>query len=165
LLEVKVNKLWEAGELYEATLKEYDDFLGPCHNETIRCRLNYATLLEKRGEPTRAQELYRELAAQTELAEKRDPGLLASISWCLMDAENPTQEDRATALQLSGAALERDVADKSSVMDTHARALFENGLVAEAVKTQREVVSQAPHEPAYFERLQRYESALNQRQS
>ena len=161
LLEVKVNKLWEAGELYEATLKEYDDFLGPHHHETIRCRLNYATLLEKRGEPTRAQELYRELAAQTEFAEKRAPGLLASISWCLMDAENPTEEDIAIALSLSDAAVQQAFDDRSSILDTHARALFENGRVAEAVKTQREAVSQAPDEPSYLERLRRYEAAHN----
>jgi len=77
------------------------------------------------------------------LAEK-DPQILNAIAWNVLTAAVIKTRDTAFALQVAEAAVEASGGKEAAILDTYARALFDNGKKSEAVLQQKKAIEIAP---------------------
>jgi thiol-disulfide isomerase/thioredoxin len=92
------------------------------------------------------------------------PDLLNDMAWEILTHDHDIKfRDRALALEAARKANEATAAKDPDILDTYALALFENGKVAEAVKTQRRAVELCRDDEllaALKERLAMFEKKL-----
>jgi tetratricopeptide (TPR) repeat protein len=108
----------------------------------------------------------KEKAAETgakllEIASK-DQMILNAIAWNVLTNPRLKNRDLAFALKASEAAVAVSGGKDGAILDTYARALFDNGKVTEAVATQKKAVGLVTDktQKAELEKtLQKYESA------
>lgn len=77
------------------------------------------------------------------MAEK-DPQILNAIAWNVLTAPAIKTRDTAFALQVAEAAVEASGGKEAAILDTYARALFDNGKKSEAVLQQKKAIEVAP---------------------
>lgn len=77
------------------------------------------------------------------MAEK-DPQILNAIAWNVLTAPVIKTRDTAFALQVAEAAVEASGGKEAAILDTYARALFDNGKKSEAVLQQKKAIEVAP---------------------
>lgn len=77
------------------------------------------------------------------MAEK-DPQILNAIAWNILTAPIIKTRDTAFALKVAEAAVEASGGKEAAVLDTYARALFDNGKKAEAIAQQKRAIELAP---------------------
>ncbi len=77
------------------------------------------------------------------LAEK-DPQILNAIAWNVLTSPDIKTRDMAFVLQVAEAAVEASGGKEASILDTYARALFDNGKKSEAVLQQKKAIEVAP---------------------
>lgn len=77
------------------------------------------------------------------MAEK-DPQILNAIAWNILTAPVIKTRDTAFALKVAEAAVEASGGKEAAVLDTYARALFDNGKKAEAITQQKKAIELAP---------------------
>jgi peroxiredoxin len=111
-----------------------------------------------KGEKDKASETGAKLL---ELASK-DQMILNAIAWNVLTNPRLKNRDLAFALKASEAAVTASGGKDGAILDTHARALFDNGKVAEAIATQKKAVGLVTDktQKAELEKtLNKYESA------
>ena len=81
-----------------------------------------------------------QLTQKLELVESSDVNAQMEIAWTLLTDESIKTRNPKLALKFATAAFEADGGKTVDVVDTYARALFENGQVAEAVKQQKRAI-------------------------
>jgi thiol-disulfide isomerase/thioredoxin len=89
----------------------------------------------------------------------KNPEVLNNIAWTILTDENLKSRDTKLALKLAKAANDASDGKTAHILDTYARALFDNGDKAEAVKTQKraiELAEDADRKAEYEKSLQRY---------
>jgi len=69
--------------------------------------------------------------------------LLNQISWTILTEKSIVQRDLDLALKLAKAAVDASGGKDEKILDTHARALFDNGKVKEAIEVQKKAVELA----------------------
>ena len=77
------------------------------------------------------------------MAEK-DPQILNAIAWNVLTVPVIKTRDTAFALKVAEAAVEASGGKEAAILDTYARALFDNGKKAEAVAQQKKAIELAP---------------------
>lgn len=77
------------------------------------------------------------------MAEK-DPQILNAIAWNVLTVPVIKTRDTAFALKVAEAAVEASGGKEAGILDTYARALFDNGKKAEAVVQQKKAIELAP---------------------
>lgn len=77
------------------------------------------------------------------LAEK-DPQILNAIAWNVLTSPDIKTRDMAFVLQVAEAAVEASGGKEAAILDTYARALFDNGKKSEAVLQQKKAIEIAP---------------------
>jgi len=83
------------------------------------------------------------------------PELLNNLAWLLLTSEDPSLRDPLRALNLSRTAA--TVNPKPHVLDTLATAFWANGLVEEAIETERQALRGDPAQADYYrEQLERF---------
>ncbi|MGD9782351.1 MAG: thioredoxin domain-containing protein [Kiritimatiellia bacterium] len=100
-----------------------------------------------------------ELARQIEALDVRDADLLNEIAWHILTGDGIRQRDRPLATRLAEKALELSEYKNANILDTYARALFDNGLVAVAIEYQEKAVAAAPGDRGIAATLDRYRAA------
>lgn len=85
-------------------------------------------------------ELIESLTRRLEMIESSEVETQTEIAWALLTDENIKTRNPKLALKFAKAAFEADGGKRVDVLDTYARALFDNGNVAEAVKQQQRAV-------------------------
>lgn len=92
---------------------------------------------------------------------KDNAGKLNQISWTILDNEGLDRRDYPLALRIAQRAVKVSEAEDGAILDTLARAYFDTGKVAEAVKYQRMAVKKATDEDReeLEATLKRYEEA------
>jgi len=91
-----------------------------------------------------------------------NPVLLNELAWDILTREDVKYRDLKLALRAAKVANERSDAKNPAILDTYARALFDNGHVQEAIETQKKAVGLAtdPEMKVELEQaLKRYEAA------
>ena len=73
-----------------------------------------------------------------------DPQILNAIAWNILTAPSIKTRDTAFALDVAKAAVTASKEKDAAVLDTYARALFDNGKKAEAIVQQRKAIALAP---------------------
>jgi peroxiredoxin len=79
------------------------------------------------------------------LAEK-DPQILNAIAWNVLTSPDIKTRDMAFVLQVAEAAVEASGGKEAAILDTYARALFDNGKKSEAVLQQKKAIEVAPED-------------------
>jgi hypothetical protein len=95
-----------------------------------------------------------DLARQLGDVKVHDALALNELAWTLLTDEAIKERDLALALKLAKAAFEACEGKSAQVVDTYARALFDNGNVADAVTQQRQAVQLAADDAALRAELQ-----------
>jgi thiol-disulfide isomerase/thioredoxin len=72
--------------------------------------------------------------------ESKDPQLLNFIAWTLLTDENIKKRDVPLASKFAKAAYDACVGKDASIVDTYARALFDSGKVADAIREQKKAI-------------------------
>jgi thiol-disulfide isomerase/thioredoxin len=78
-----------------------------------------------------------DLAARLEAVKSTDAEALNEMAWTLLTDEKIKQRNPALALKLAQAAFDASGGKDPGVLDTYARALFDNGKVADAIQQQQ----------------------------
>jgi thiol-disulfide isomerase/thioredoxin len=102
-----------------------------------------------------------ELAARLESVAAGDSEALNEMAWTLLTDEKIKTRDFPLALKLAQAAFEASGGKDPNVLDTYARALFDNGKVAEAIAQQKramELTKDNDQKAEMAESLKRYEA-------
>lgn len=73
-----------------------------------------------------------------------DPQILNAIAWNVLTAPNIKTRDTAFALDVAKAAVSASKGKNPAILDTYARALFDNGKKAEAIVQQKKAIDLAP---------------------
>jgi hypothetical protein len=88
--------------------------------------------------------------------------VLNELAWTLLTDEEIKDRDLALALKLAQAAYDASKGKEGHIVDTYARALFDNGKVAEAVAQQKKAIDLCKDEPDLVKdltaTLQKYEA-------
>ena len=100
-----------------------------------------------------------ELARQLEALDVRDADLLNEIAWHILTGDGIRQRDLPLATRLAEKALKLSEYKNANILDTYARALFDNGLVAVAIEYQKKAVAAAPDDREIAATLDRYLAA------
>ena len=74
----------------------------------------------------------------------KDPQILNAIAWNVLTVPAIKTRDLAFALKVAEAAVEASGGKEAAILDTYARALFDNGKKAEAVVQQKKAIEAAP---------------------
>ena len=75
---------------------------------------------------------------------EKDPQVLNEIAWDILTAPGFKNRDLVFALQVAEAAVEASGGKEAAILDTYARALFDNGKKSEAVLQQKKAIEMAP---------------------
>lgn len=119
----------------------------------------YYRAVTGRGNAAQAEQL----ALRLEGAQSGDAEALTEIAWTLLTDEKIKTRNFKLALKLARAAYDASEGRDSSAVDTYARALFDNGKVAEAVLQQKKAVELCEDREKKTElqaTLQRYQNSL-----
>ena len=73
-----------------------------------------------------------------------DPQILNAIAWNVLTAPNIKTRDTGFALDVAKAAVSASKEKNPAILDTYARALFDNGKKAEAIAQQKKAIDLAP---------------------
>lgn len=73
-----------------------------------------------------------------------DPQILNAIAWNVLTAPNIKTRDTGFALDVAKAAVSASKEQNPAILDTYARALFDNGKKAEAIAQQKKAIDLAP---------------------
>jgi hypothetical protein len=84
-----------------------------------------------------------DLAAKLSSAKSKNPTMLNQIAWTLLTDEAIKQRDLALAARFAKAAYDACEGKEASIVDTYARALFDNGKVSEAIEYQKKAIDLA----------------------
>jgi hypothetical protein len=114
---------------------KFEDYRGTFSLQ--RTFQDYYRAVTGSGDPTRVAALTRRL----ELIDSSDAIALNEIAWTLLTDENIKTRNPALALKLARAACDATGGQDADVIDTYARALFENGNPAEAVRQQERAIA------------------------
>lgn len=74
----------------------------------------------------------------------KDPQILNAIAWNVLTAPGIKTRDTAFALDVAKAAVSASKAKDPAILDTYARALFDNGKKADAIAQQKKAIDLAP---------------------
>ena len=102
-----------------------------------------------------------ELAKQIEALELKNPQLLNQVAGMILDGDAVKSRDVKLALNLSKRAVDVSGMKNAQYVDTYAHALFENGIIAEAVEQQKKAIELADDEGMKAElkkSLEKYEA-------
>ncbi|MBW7904026.1 MAG: redoxin family protein [Phycisphaerae bacterium] len=92
----------------------------------------------------------------------KNASLMNELSWGMLTAPNIKYRDLELALRMAKAAYDACEGKDAAIVDTYARALFDNGKVKEALEYQRKAVEMCKDEgmlPQLKEALEQYEKA------
>lgn len=112
----------------------------------------YVEAISPNGSAERAQEL----AAKLEALNIADPDLLNKIAWFILAYPTIEIRDYALAERLAKKAIELADSPAADVLDTYARALYEQGELAEAIRVQRQAADSNPDDPEIAATLEKY---------
>ncbi|MEI6971879.1 MAG: redoxin family protein [bacterium] len=120
----------------------------------------YIMAVSRSGDESKAAELGSELGKLP----TKNPQVLNAIAWTLLTDERIVKRDLLLALKIAKAALDASDGKNTAILDTYARALFDNGRTGEAVKFQKNAIESATGEfegirPDLEETLKKYVSA------
>ena len=105
-----------------------------------------------------------ELTQKLELLESTDVNAQNEIAWTLLTDENIKTRNPKLALKFAQAAFDVSGGKNADVLDTYARALFDNGRTADAIKQQQraiELTSDKDRKAELHATLKRYESGIS----
>lgn len=97
---------------------------------------DYYRAVTGKGDAARAQEL----AAKLEAIKTPNAEVLNEMAWTLLTDEKIKTRNLKLAIKFAQAAYDGTKGKDSSVLDTYARALFDNGRVAEAIEQQKRAI-------------------------
>ena len=97
---------------------------------------DYRLAVGENGDATKASDL----AKQIEALNIKNAMLLNDLAWDIIADESVKSRDLKLALALAKRAVELTKAEEPSVLDTYARALFENGKTEEAIVQQKKAI-------------------------
>jgi len=118
---------------------------------------SYLKSVGEDGDPAKAAEL----AKQIEALELKNPQLLNQVAGMILDGDAVKSRDVKLALNLSKRAVDVSGMKNAQYVDTYAHALFENGIIAEAVEQQKKAIELADDEGMKAElkkSLEKYEA-------
>ena len=101
------------------------------------------------------------LATQLGATASKNPELLNEVAWAILTHEKIKKRDLPLALKLAQAAFDSCEGKDANIVDTYARALFDNGKAGEAIACQKKAVAlaSAPGQKAQLEAtLKEYEA-------
>jgi thiol-disulfide isomerase/thioredoxin len=96
----------------------------------------YYRAITGKGDESKAEELARKLEATS----SDDAEALTQIAWTLLTDQKIKHRNLKLAAKLAQAAVDVSEGQDANALDTHARALFDTGKVAEAIKQQKRAV-------------------------
>jgi thiol-disulfide isomerase/thioredoxin len=102
-----------------------------------------------------------ELAKRLESIQSSDAEMLNEIAWTLLDDGRIKTRDLKLALKLAQAAVKACGGQDANVVDTYARALFDNGKVNDAIEQQKkaiELCDDSNRKPEFEQTLRRYQA-------
>jgi len=118
---------------------------------------DYYRAVTRKGDPARIKDL----AARLEQGKSDNAEMLNEMAWTLLTDEKIKTRNPALALHLAKAAFDASGGRDVSVLDTYARALFDNDKVSEAIRQQKRAIELC-EDPArrgeFEESLKRYQS-------
>jgi hypothetical protein len=103
------------------------------------------------------------LTARLESVQSGDVEALNEMAWTLLTDEGIKTRNAALALKLAQMAFDASAGKDASVLDTYARALFDNGKVTEAVQRQQralELTADADKKAELEKSLARYQAGV-----
>lgn len=118
---------------------------------------SYMDAVGENGDATKAADL----AKKVEALELKNPELLNQIAWTILTEEAVKNRDTKLALNLAKRANDLSGGKEPAILDTYARALFDNGQAAEAVTQEKKALELAEDEEmkAEFKKsLEKYEA-------
>jgi thiol-disulfide isomerase/thioredoxin len=117
----------------------------------------YYRAVTGKGDAAKAEDLAKKL----ETTPSDNAEMLNEIAWTLLTDEKIKQRNLKLAMKLAQGAMDASEGKDAGIMDTYARALFDTGKVAEAIKHQKRAVELCEHKEtkAEFEaRLKEYQA-------
>ena len=81
-----------------------------------------------------------ELGKKLGAVESKNPDLLNEIAWVLLTDKSIKKRDLPLALKLAKSAADASAGKDAAILDTYARALFDNGKVDDAIATQKKAL-------------------------
>lgn len=114
---------------------KFEDYRGKFALQ--RAFQNYYRAVTGKGDAEQIADLTRKL----ELVESDDAEALNEIAWTLLTDENIKTRNPGLALKLAQSAVKASGGRNADVLETHARALFDNGQKAEAIQQQRQAIA------------------------
>lgn len=102
-----------------------------------------------------------ELAKQVEALELKNPQLLNQLAWMILAEDVVKNRDVKLALNLAKRAVDFSEAKEPQIVDTYARALFDNGQTADAITQQKKAIALADNDDLKAElskSLEKYEA-------
>ena len=121
---------------------------------------SYMEAVGEEGDATKAAEL----AKQVEALELKSPQLLDRIAWVILTEEAVKTRDTQLALKLAKRANDLSGGKEAGILETYARALFDNGQSAEAIEQQKKALELAGDDESKAElkkTLEKYEAKGN----
>lgn len=115
------------------------------NKEMMRVRAvmdDYMKAVGENGNPTNAAALGKKI----EQFNLKDPEMLNDIAWTILTEDTVKQRDLKLALSLARSAVQHSNTNEPAIIDTYARALFDNGQVAEAIAQQKKAIELADDE-------------------
>lgn len=97
-----------------------------------------------------------ELAAKVAEMIKGEPQMENEIAWLILTDPRIKYRDRALAAKIAKQAMQETKSEEAPILDTYARALFEQGQKEEAVKYQEMAVAKAQDKTKYEQTLASY---------
>jgi thiol-disulfide isomerase/thioredoxin len=104
----------------------------------------YIKAVGENGDAAKAAELARKIEA----LDLKNPKLLNDIAWMLLVDESIKQRDTRLALTLAKRAVDVSGGKEAGILDTYARALFDNGKIDEAISQLKRAIGLAEDEEA-----------------
>jgi len=119
----------------------------------------YYRAVTGKGDESKVEELARKLEATP----SDDAETLNEIAWTLLTDEKIKTRNLKLAMKMAKAAFDASEGKDANIIDTYARALFDTGKVAEAVKQQKRAIElneDADRKSEFEATLKRYEKAV-----
>lgn len=110
---------------------------------------NYMKVVTGQGDETKAAQLAKKLAA----VEAKNPEVLNEMAWALLTDPKIKKRDTGLALKLAQGAYDGGGNNDAAVLDTYARALFDNGKTQDAITYQKKAVELAKDNQELREQL------------
>jgi hypothetical protein len=127
------------------------------HFELQRVFQQYYRAVTGKGDASKVDELTKKLEA----IDSDDGETLNEIAWTLLTDEKIKDRNLKLAMKMAKAAFDASEGKDPSIIDTYARALFDTGKVAEAVKQEKkaiELTDDKERKAEFQESLKRYQA-------